>query len=116
MAGRRAGLRLSPLLISANWRRWVLTRRLSVCPRWPTWNPSISSPPRSFPPSNRSRLLGDKEPDHEAPQNKQSSSRAHARARERKPFMDAKQKAQETIHAYQQTLIDLSHRIHDHPE
>ena len=30
--------------------------------------------------------------------------------------MDAKQKAQETIHAYQQTLIDLSHRIHDHPE
>src|SRR2546430_4015232 len=30
--------------------------------------------------------------------------------------MDAKQKAQETIHAYQQTLIDLSHRIHAHPE
>src|SRR5260370_30471162 len=30
--------------------------------------------------------------------------------------MDAKKKAQETIHAYQQTLIDLSHRIHDHPE
>src|SRR5947209_17028969 len=31
-------------------------------------------------------------------------------------FMDAKQKVQETVHAYQQTLIDLSHRIHDHPE
>src|SRR3989442_15013982 len=31
-------------------------------------------------------------------------------------FMDAKKKAQDTIHAYQQTLIDLSHRIHDHPE
>ena len=30
--------------------------------------------------------------------------------------MDAKKKAQETVHAYQQTLIDLSHRIHDHPE
>ncbi len=30
--------------------------------------------------------------------------------------MNAKKKAQETIHAYQQTLIDLSHRIHDHPE
>jgi amidohydrolase len=30
--------------------------------------------------------------------------------------MDAKKKAQETIHTYQQTLIDLSHRIHDHPE
>src|SRR5258708_18153769 len=30
--------------------------------------------------------------------------------------MDTKKKAQETIHAYQQTLIDLSHRIHDHPE
>src|SRR6266550_1247762 len=30
--------------------------------------------------------------------------------------MDAKQNAQETVHAYQQTLIDLSHRIHDHPE
>src|SRR5258708_26207548 len=30
--------------------------------------------------------------------------------------MDAKKKAQETIHAYQQTLIDLSHRIHAHPE
>ncbi len=29
--------------------------------------------------------------------------------------MDAKKKAQETVHAYQQTLIDLSHRIHDHP-
>jgi amidohydrolase len=31
-------------------------------------------------------------------------------------FMDAKKKAQETVHAYQQILIDLSHRIHDHPE
>src|SRR5690348_12560811 len=30
--------------------------------------------------------------------------------------MDAKKKAQETVHAYQQTLIELSHRIHDHPE
>jgi amidohydrolase len=30
--------------------------------------------------------------------------------------MDAKQKAKATVHAYQQTLIDLSHRIHDHPE
>ena len=30
--------------------------------------------------------------------------------------MDAKKKAQETIHAYQQILIDLSHRIHDYPE
>jgi amidohydrolase len=30
--------------------------------------------------------------------------------------MDAKKKAQETIHTYQQTLIDLSHRIHEHPE
>jgi amidohydrolase len=30
--------------------------------------------------------------------------------------MDAKQKAQETVHTYQQTLIGLSHRIHDHPE
>ncbi len=30
--------------------------------------------------------------------------------------MDAKKKAQETVHTYQQTLIDLSHRIHDHPE
>ncbi|HEU5374653.1 MAG TPA: M20 family metallopeptidase [Ktedonobacteraceae bacterium] len=30
--------------------------------------------------------------------------------------MDAKKKAQESVHAYQQTLIDLSHRIHDHPE
>jgi amidohydrolase len=30
--------------------------------------------------------------------------------------MDAKRKAQETIHTYQQTLIELSHRIHDHPE
>lgn len=30
--------------------------------------------------------------------------------------MDTKKKAQEIVHAYQQTLIDLSHRIHDHPE
>src|SRR5204862_6552470 len=30
--------------------------------------------------------------------------------------MNAKKKAQETVHAYQKTLIDLSHRIHDHPE
>ena len=30
--------------------------------------------------------------------------------------MDAKKKAQETVHAYQQTLTDLSHRIHSHPE
>jgi len=30
--------------------------------------------------------------------------------------MDAKKKVQETIHAYQQILIDLSHRIHNHPE
>lgn len=30
--------------------------------------------------------------------------------------MDAKKKAQESVHAYQQTLIDLSHRIHSHPE
>src|SRR2546421_4621609 len=31
-------------------------------------------------------------------------------------FMDTKKKAKATIYAYQQTLIDLSHRIHDHPE
>ena len=30
--------------------------------------------------------------------------------------MDAKKKAQDTVHTYQQTLIDLSHRIHAHPE
>src|SRR6266480_2655259 len=30
--------------------------------------------------------------------------------------MDAKKKAQETIHAYQQILIARSHRIHDHSE
>jgi amidohydrolase len=30
--------------------------------------------------------------------------------------MDAKKKAQEAVHTYQQTLIDLSHRIHAHPE
>ena len=30
--------------------------------------------------------------------------------------MDAKKKAQRTVQAYQQTLLDLSHRIHDHPE
>lgn len=30
--------------------------------------------------------------------------------------MDAKKKAQETVDTYQQTLIDLSRRIHEHPE
>src|SRR5205085_10656409 len=67
----RVGLLQPPSPISANWQRWALTRRLSVCPMWPTWNPSSFSQPRSFPPANRSRLLVDKEPGEEAPRNKQ---------------------------------------------